>query len=164
MINSSTILKGTLHIYVAFDWGEEVDLEKARRCLPAESQDLARRRRTPSSVAYRPAPLRYPLAGAKISLPEWGDIMPAAEAIVFDFGGVSVSLQIPIELSADSLANVAGSLAETQPIVEEARRISTKLFETLKPAMHEPAWSPLNEEYFVFQIDPCESLLPPTEL
>jgi hypothetical protein len=164
MPSSPALLKGTLHIYVAFDWGEEVDLEKARRCSPAESQDLARRRRTPSSVAYRPAPLRYPLAGARIALPEIGDVTPAAEAIVFDFGGVSISLQIPFELTADALANVAGSLAETQPIVEEARRISTKLFETLKPAMHEPAWSPLNEEYFVFQIDPSESLPAPIEL
>jgi hypothetical protein len=160
MFAQSELLKGTLHIFVAFDWGEEVDLDHARRLLPAELQDLARRRRTPSSVAYRPAPLRYPLSGARVTLPEVGEVTSAAEAIVFDFGGVSVSLQTPFELSAAALSKLASSLADAQPLVDEARRVSMKLFETLKSAMQQPRWSPLNEEYFVFQIESCESLAP----
>jgi hypothetical protein len=38
-------LTGTLHVYVAFDWGEEIDLERTRALVPAEVRDLPRRRR-----------------------------------------------------------------------------------------------------------------------
>jgi len=54
---ASPVLTGTLHLFVAFDVGEEVDLEKARRLVPAQVQDLPRRRRTPTSISYRPPPL-----------------------------------------------------------------------------------------------------------
>jgi hypothetical protein len=164
MFAESELLKGTLHIFVAFDWGEEVDLDHARRLLPAELQDLARRRRTPSSVAYRPAPLRYPLGEARLTLAELGETSAVAEAIVFDFGGVSVSLQIPLALVPAALGKLASSLADAQPLVELARKVSSRLFETLRPAIQQPAWSALNEEYFVFQIDPCESMANPAEL
>src|SRR5262245_47800296 len=54
-----TVLAGTLHLYVAFDWGDELDLERARQLVPAEVHELPRRRRTPPSIAYRPPPLRF---------------------------------------------------------------------------------------------------------
>ncbi len=98
MLDDEAPLRGKLHVFVAFDWGDEIDLEQARRLLPAESQELARRRRTPSSITYRPVPLRYPLGTVRVQLPELGAVDSTAEAIVFDFGGVSVSLQIPFEL------------------------------------------------------------------
>ena len=154
MLNENSQLRGTLHVFVAFDWGEEIDLEHARRLLPAESQDLARRRRTPSSIGYRPAPLRYPLDVPPIALPELGDVQAVAEAIVFDFGGVSVSLQFPFLLAPAELSRLAGTLADPQQLVEIARTASKKLFETLQPAIQEAAWRPLGEEYFVFQIPP----------
>ena len=53
------IVSGVLHAYVAFDWGEEVDLVQAAKLLEAElgsasSPGLPRRRRTPMSIEYRP--------------------------------------------------------------------------------------------------------------
>src|SRR5262249_45093482 len=115
-------LRGRLHVFVAFDWGDEIDLEHARRLLPAETQDLARRRRTPSSIAYRLAPLRYPLGKVTFELPGCGMLEATAEAIVFDFGGVSVSLQVPFERSAEELRQLATCLAESQPVIEAARK------------------------------------------
>src|SRR5260370_28830904 len=94
------VLTGTLHLYVAFDWGEELDLEQARRLVPAEVHALPRRRRTPSSIAYRPPPLRIALPDVPMQLPEIGPTAAAAEAIVFDFAAVSVALPIPFALSA----------------------------------------------------------------
>jgi hypothetical protein len=188
---AQTILRGTLHVFVAFDWGDEVDLEAARRLAPAESQDLARRRRTPSSIAYRPAPLRYPLSMPHIELLELGTIganqstnqmrqslgpsdtgsptissskQPLAEALLFDFGGVSVSLQIPFELSTAALSRLAGALADSQPLVEVARQATVALFAKLRPAIQRPECSPLVEEYFVFEIPPCDSIPAPAAL
>jgi hypothetical protein len=164
MLNDETILHGTLHVFVAFDWGDEIDLERARQLRPTQSEALARRRRTPSSIGYRPAPLRYPLNLPPIALPELGDVQAASEAIVFDFGGVSVSLQIPFALTAAALARVAGALADPQSLVEAARNATTELFHQLCPAIQDPAWSPLGEEYFVFQIPPCDAVPAPQSL
>src|SRR5947209_796400 len=88
--DATMLLGGALHIFVAFDWGDEVELEHARRLTPAETQLLPRRRRTPSSVGYRPSPLRIALPPVKITLAEVGEISAAAVATVFDFGAVSV--------------------------------------------------------------------------
>src|SRR5262249_59382547 len=73
-------LAGVLHVYVAFDWGDEVRLESARSLVPAEVHALPRRRRTPPSIAYRPAPLRFLLEPVPLSLPELGTVQLGAEA------------------------------------------------------------------------------------
>lgn len=157
-------LCGRLHAFVAFDWGDEIDLEHARRLLPAQTQDLARRKRTPSSIAYRPAPLRYPLGQLQFDLPGYGKLEGQAEAIVFDFGGVSVSLQTPFERSSTELRQLSASLTEPSPVIEAARQASTELFNKLQPAMQQPRWSPLGEEYFVFELPSGDSLPPPATL
>ena len=47
-----------IHLDYAFDIGYEIDLEKARPLLQGVPGTLPRRKRTPESIRYRPAPLR----------------------------------------------------------------------------------------------------------
>src|SRR5437660_10660383 len=110
-LDAATPLAGTLHVYVAFDWGDEIDLERARSLVPAEVHVLPRRRRTPPSVAYRPPPLRFVLSPVKLDVAELGHVQAAGEATVFDFAAVSVGLHIPFRLAAPGLARLAGWLA-----------------------------------------------------
>src|ERR1700730_9267322 len=79
-LDPATVLTGTLHVFVAFDWGEEVDLDRARSLVPAEFHELPRRRRTPSSIAYRPPPLRFALAPLSLDLPELSAVQARADA------------------------------------------------------------------------------------
>jgi hypothetical protein len=123
---------------------------------------LARRSRTPSSIAYRPSPLRYELPAVSLSLSSLGAVEVRADATVFDFGGVSVSLHVPFQLNAGELTRLASSLSEAEPIVEAARRASDGLYRHLLPAIARPAWSELSEEYFVFQFRP-DNVLPAPE-
>jgi hypothetical protein len=154
----ATALSGVLHIYVALDWGEEVDLERARHLAPAELLTLARRPRTPSSISYRPLPLRFRLPPLPLQLAELGAVQAEPEVTVFDFGGLSLALRVPLELAPDALLRLAGSLSEPSQIVEAARAAIAPLFERLKPSIQEPACSELSEEYFVFQLKPGQSL------
>src|SRR5262245_3006964 len=55
------VLSGWLHTYVAFDWGEEIDLGHAGQLGPSVALDLSRRPRTPSSIAFKPPPLHFTL-------------------------------------------------------------------------------------------------------
>jgi hypothetical protein len=154
-----THLAGILHVYVAFDWGEEIDLEKARVLVPAEVRDLPRRRRTPVSIGYRPQPLRFVVAPPTFELPEAGPVPSVAEATVFDFAAVSMALHVPFELSRAALSRLAGHLIDSGPWVRNARAALESLHQKLLPAIQEPLWrDDLSEEYFVFQLFPSESL------
>jgi hypothetical protein len=153
------ILTGTLHVYVAFDWGDEVDLERARKLVPAEVQALPRRKRTPSSFAYRPPPLRLPLPPIEFTWPELDKVCSPAEVTMFDFGAVSFDLELPFRLPATGLGRLAEWLATPEPLIQMARTVLKPLYQKLLPAIHDPLWRDnLSEEYFVFHLPPCEPL------
>jgi hypothetical protein len=153
--------RGTLHVFVAFDWGEEMDLDAAQRLVPAEVHALQRRRRTPSSIAYRPSPLKVTLPSVPLQLPELGPIAAPAEATIFDFAAVSTAFHIPFTLSRAGLTKMAGWLADSTPLIQAARAVLTPLHGRLFPALHDPQWSDdLSEEYLVFQLQPSEALSP----
>jgi hypothetical protein len=158
------MLTGTLHLYVAFDWGDEVDLEQAGRLVPAEIHALPRRRRTPPSIAFRPPPLRFRLASVPLELPVGASpVETAPEATVFDFAAVSVALHVPFTLPVTDLGRLAGWLAEPAAVVRAARAAVEPLHQKLLPAIHDPLWrDDLSEEYFVFQLPPGNPLPPPS--
>jgi hypothetical protein len=159
-------LAGHLWVFVAFDWGEEVDLDRARSLASGEELAFSRRPRTPSSFAYKPPPLRFPLGSLTLPLPGL-ELVPAqtAEAIVFDFAAVSVRVQVPFNLPPAALSRLAGDLSDpatATALVHAARAAVSPLFERLRPALQKSSWNEsLWEEYFVFQFPPGPAL--PTE-
>src|SRR5262249_34675709 len=111
--DATTPLPAHLHVFVAFDWGDEVDLERAAQLAPGEFVSLVRRPRTPSSITYKPPPLRFRLAPVKLELPGCGECaVEQVEATVFDFAAVSVALELQLRLSRDGLTQLAGRLAD----------------------------------------------------
>ncbi|HTY60897.1 MAG TPA: hypothetical protein VMG30_01445 [Acidobacteriota bacterium] len=153
-----------MHVLIAFDWGDEVDLEQAKRLVRAEEHKLLRRSRTPSSIAYKPAPLTISLDEVPLELPEIGPLAAIADATVFDFAGVSVDLKIPFSLTPDRLLGLAGYLAEGDPLVIAAKSALEPLYRKLLPAIQQPLWSSLSEDYFVFLISPGPLLPTPATL
>jgi hypothetical protein len=152
------VLAGVLHVYVAFDWGEEIFLDRARSLVAAEVRELPRRRRTPSSIAYRPAPVRVPLPAVELAMPELGLVQAAAEATVFDFAAVSLALHVPFCLPPAGLLRLANGLANPTDLVQAARSVLEPLHQQLLPAIEVPRWQDdLSEEYFVFQLPPSHS-------
>jgi hypothetical protein len=147
-----------LNAFVAFDWGDAIALEAARALEGAEQHVLPRRRRTPSSFTYHPPPLRFALPDVRLELPELGNCAAAAVATVFDFGAVSLDLNIPFDLSPDALLWLSGWLAEPVQVLAVARSTMEPLYRRLKPAIRDPQWRDMVEEYFVFQFEPNEML------
>lgn len=163
------VLTVDLHVYVAFDWGDELDLGQAARLAPAAVRALPRRPRTPTSFAYRPAPLHFTLDPVPLSLPTLGAVAPAsAEATTFDFAGVSVALRLPVTLAAADLTALAGGLADADTsaaVVRAARAAVAPLHAKLLPALQRPEWTAdLWEEYFVFAFAPGRPFDPPALL
>ena len=125
--------------------------------MPAAVQTLPRRRRTPSSIAYRPPPLRFFLEPTQVELLDLGTFAVTPEATLFDFGGVSLALRAKIQADADHFTRLAGWLADPSPMVRLAKAVLAPLYQQLLPAVQNPQWpEDLSEEYFVFQLAPGE--------
>lgn len=153
-LEPDTVVRGTLHVEVAYDWGDEVDLNAARSLASGREQDLERRARTPTSVAYRPAPLRFSLPAVEVELPSAGMCPAVAEATLFDFGAANIRLDIPFAVTADCLRSIAGDPRLLQSFVQAARRTAEPLFQELRPSISQPHWRDFSEEYFIFRFDP----------
>jgi hypothetical protein len=152
-------LDATIHLALAFDIGYEIDLARARTLLPGESVALARRRRTPESIQYRPAPIRTPLDSGAIALPKGIPTRhpPRADLSIFDFGAVSVVLQFPVRMTPAELLDLAGELADPAALISDARRLIAPMIERIRPAVDEFAFSEISEEYIVFQMGEAQA-------
>ena len=147
-------LAATVHLAFAFDIGDEIDLDQARLILQGEPGQLPRRRRTPESIGYRPAPIRVELEPAGIALPgEWAwDRPPRGELTLLDFGAISLAVRFPVSATPTALLELAGRLAEPAPLTEAARRLLTPWLERIQPSVYDFAVSEMSEEYIVFQL------------
>jgi hypothetical protein len=159
-------LSVTVHIFVAFDWGDEIDLDRARQLAPSETHALPRERRTPPSIEYRPSPIRFPLNAWQ---PQWkapvrSDRPATSDATVFDFGAVSVALHVPLTVSSAELTTLAASLADNERLIRAARAASEPLFKRLSSAITRPQWSSLSEEYVVIELHSKDGSLSPAKL
>jgi len=155
---------GILHTFVAFDWGEEIDLAKVRQLVPAEVHALPRKPRTPPSIAYQPPPLRFDLPGLAVTMPVLGTVQAPVNLMLFDFGGASLAIQIPFRLAASELTQLAGALADPGVVLKAGRAALEPVFQKLTPAIANPLWSEHSEEYFVMQLFPDPTLLSPARL
>ncbi|MGE5191377.1 MAG: hypothetical protein ACM3U2_02675 [Deltaproteobacteria bacterium] len=158
------LYSGILHVFVAFDWGEEVSLEKARQLVPAEVHALPRKSRTPPSIAYQSPPLRFDLPPLALTLPVLGPVQAPADLMLFDFGSASLAVQIPFRLRALELTELAGALADPTALVQAARRALEPMYCKLTPAIENALWSDLGEEYFVLQLVPEPAAPAPAQL
>jgi hypothetical protein len=157
-------LRGMLHVFVALDWGEALDLSSAARLLPAETYRLPRHPRTPLSIQYTPPPLRVVLSPLELSLPILGRAAAELDVTLFDLAAVSAALHVPLDVTLPELSQLAGGLADTAAIVAAVRGALRPLFDRLRPALRDPAWSDLSEEYVVFQFKPQPALPGPDRL
>lgn len=155
---------GVLHAFVAFDWGEEVDLDRVRRVVPAEVHTLPRRLRTPPSIAYQSPPLRFALPPLDLTVPVLGSVTAPADLMLFDFGTASLAMQINFRLAAADLTRLAGELADPTTFVQAARDALQPMFDKLRDAIVNPDWVDLSEEYFVFQLIPEPTTPAPPQL
>jgi hypothetical protein len=143
-----------VHFALALDIGDEIDLDRARILLQGELGRLPRRKRTPESIGYRPAPIRVPLEPEDIRLP--GEFRPfrapGAELTLFDFGAISLSVKFSLSITPKALLGLAGALAEPASLNEAARTHLAPWIARLRPAVYDFCESAMSEEYIVFQL------------
>lgn len=148
-----------IHLDYAFDVGYEIDLDKVRELLQASQTSLPRRKRTPESIRYRPAPLRLSIEAGDVQLPLGVETIrpPRGELALFDFAAISLSLQFPVRLTPEELLQLAGSLADPSSLNTQVRQVIHPWIERIRPAVVGFELSDLSEEYVLFQVPDARS-------
>lgn len=158
------IIEGDCWAFFAFDAAYAIDLDAAHASLTAATrderarrEDIPRRRGLPTSLQFRPVPLRVeqpvgpieatPIAGLRLA--------PRAICTLYDFGAISVAYRIP--LNADdpagrpiaTLIPLADQLRDLTSLRDDARARVNDLIRRLGPALDRPDLADPVEDYVV---------------
>jgi len=147
-------IHGSCRAFFAFDVGFGVDLERAASRLPSLPLPVILRHRGrayPMDTKSRPLRVsqrREPIVvdGARTA--------PEVELILFDYGAVCVSYQLPLDVELAGLPALSAELYDHAGLHGDARATVVELMRVLGDAIEKPDLSPLVEDYVVFWIDP----------
>ena len=145
---------GAVRIYRLFDVADAIDLARAES-LAAEPKSRFRLEspRTQSAIEIPQPPVHLRLGARAVPLPS-GERRAEVRASLFDYGVVSVLLELPIApgTSLHDLLPLAEELLDrrTSEVDAVARREAEEIVQALRPALENPhAWEGL-ETYTVF--------------
>lgn len=146
-------VRGLCSVLFAYDVGLSIDLAEAgRRITDSRQQEPFRhKRRAPTSFQYVPAPLRVTRMASPISVGSFVTLS-AVEAVVFDFGAVSVAYTLPFDGTPEALLELSESLYENKELLDNSRRLVEALVGALGPALSKPAVAAFVEDYVVYEL------------
>lgn len=160
---SSERVAGNCRFMFAFDAGFQIDLDEARK-LTADAtpyQIVRGRRPSPGWFGYQPAPLRLLVNIGSVAI---GDYATDAtvEMIVYDFGAILVTFNIPFDCPVDRLAALGLALYDNDDLQSRARKSVTDVFESIRSSIERPNLRDIVEDYCVFAIRERDGEEPPT--
>lgn len=152
-VNAVRVEAGTCLALFAYDVGLSVDLDEAQRRITAAKQrgSIRHKRRAPYYFEYQPAPLRVTSEIPPIKVAGF-ETSPIVEAVVFDFGGISVAYSIPLAGPLEDLRGLSDALWDPPDLLRNSREIVESLLRSIGPAVHRPRVSSVVEDYTIYQI------------
>jgi hypothetical protein len=143
---------GTCLAVFAFEVGTAIDLDQAEQRWRAgrQRESIRHSRRAPPHFEFRPAPLRLDLDPAPLEVA--GRAVTAVDAVLFDFGALSVAYALPIAGPIEGLLALAVELSEAPTLLADARARAAGLLAFLGPAVRRPALADVVEDYVIFQV------------
>ena len=138
---------GAVHCLFAYDIGQWIDLAACARMIKdaTEPARIEHRGNVPSYFQFDPPPLRVI---QRIEPMEVGGraTTASAEAVLYDFGAVSVRYVIPFEGSLEDLAGLSCRLEETPMLGEDAARRVEQRIEVVRGAVTSLSFRPRHED------------------
>ncbi len=148
------IKDGVAFVQFAYDVGLGISLDIAEKSVTAtqtERVPIRHQRRAPKFFEFQPYPLRVTQTSAVHEIGGW-KTLPGVETVVFDFGAISVTYQIPLSGPFSSLARLSELLYDNETLLKDSRRLIEELIKTINPSVTRPQISTFYEDYIVFQI------------
>ena len=137
----------------AYDVGASIQIDEAEQLITAtkERGRIKRKRPAPEYFDYHPAPLRITEELQSISLGTHCTL-PTVETVLYDFGAIMVTYQIPLTGPFASLLPLSEALYENPQLLEGTFRHVQSLLTTLGSAIEKPNISEFVEDYAIFHI------------
>src|SRR5882724_8650162 len=112
------VQEGVCYALFAYDAGLAINLDESERRITALTQRAAIRHkhRAPRYFEYRPAPLRVSQEGEALAVGPFRTA-PSIEAVLYDFGAVSVTYQVPLAGPLAHLITLAEELYESAALL-----------------------------------------------
>ncbi|MBI5247279.1 MAG: hypothetical protein HY923_08860 [Elusimicrobia bacterium] len=147
------IKDGVAYVQFAYDVGLAIGLDLAEKSVNANTEraPIRHQRRAPKYFEFQPYPLRVTQTTAAHEIGDW-KTLGSVETMVFDFGAVSVTYQIPLVGPFASLARLSELLYDNEALLADSRRLVEELLKTIHPSVSRPQISAFYEDYVVFQI------------
>ena len=147
------IKDGVAYVQFAYDVGLAIGLDAAEKSVTAmtERAPIRHQRRAPKYFEFQPYPLRVTQTSPVQTIGDW-KTEPAVETVVFDFGAVCVTYQIPLSGSFSSLARLSELLYDNETLLADSRRLVEELIKTISPSVSRPQISSFYEDYVIFHI------------
>ena len=145
---------GTCHVFHAFEAARQVDLDvAAHRIRGSGRTGLAAGDRNTGGADFEPKPLRVTVAAAPVRC-GGAETLPTAHVTVFDFGAISVRLDLPLSGSADCLVALSRTLVGHAELRSSAERIAREVLSAVGDAALRPEIGGRSEDYSVFSLPP----------
>ncbi len=159
------VQEGVCYALFAYDAGLAINLDESERRITALTQRAAIRhkRRAPRYFEYRPAPLRVTQEREPLAVGAFRTT-PSVEAVLYDFGAVSVTYQVPLAGPLAHLITLAEELYESAVLLADSRRWVEHLLAAIAPAVTRPGLTDFVETYVIFEIGAFSPPCPPAEL
>jgi hypothetical protein len=158
LVGELRVQRGTCYVLFAYDLGLTIDLDAAQRRITADQQRqiLRHKRRAPYYFAYQPAPVRVTQSAEPVALGRFAT-EPSFDAVLYDFGAVSVQYSIPLAGTLTDLRGLADELYHNQALLNASRRVVEDLMRAIGTAVDKPCMSELVEDYAIYQIEALEA-------
>jgi hypothetical protein len=155
--HARTVEGGTCHVFVAFEAAVAIDLDAAeRRVRGAGRAGLAAGERNAGGADIQPRPLRLSVECAATEVAGHASLR-VAQATLFDFGAISVRLDIPLRGDAAALPALARALAGNSAFRAAARDVAAKALDAIGDAAQRPSIADGAEDYAVFALPPVSA-------
>jgi hypothetical protein len=145
-----SLLKGSFWALVLYDVAEEIDLDRLRGIIGAEParREPSFKHPTPDYVRFeRPPVVEYPDAMRLESGQEF-----KVRIRYFDYGVVSVEMELPFEAGWDELVILANRWIIAPEIERGSSELLRRYMQRARPAMTQPYPNWLSEDYYVIQL------------
>lgn len=153
VLDTFHIQDGRCIVVFAYDVGASIQIDEAEQLITAtkERGRIKRKRPAPEYFDYHPLPLRITQELDSISLGA-NHTLRTVETVLYDFGAIMVTYQIPLAGPFASLLPLSEALYENPQLLEGTFRHVQSLLTTLGPAIEKPNISEFVEDYAIFHI------------
>lgn len=144
---------GVAYVLFAYDVGLSIALDAAEKRVTSmtERTPIKHQRRAPKYFDFQPIPLRVTQISAPHRIGGFATA-PAVETVLYDFGAVCVTYQIPLSGPFSGLLKLSEALYDNEVLLTDSRRLVEELLAGVSTAVNRPQISTFYEDYVIFQV------------